>query len=169
MPERHLDAVLQLEQLFCLRRVLHRKAAEALPLYRGQLPVLEYIRQNPGCTQVQIAEALLVSPSSVAQSTKRMQRDALLKKQTEEDQRCNRLYLTAKGEQISAACKQKFIEMDAEVFSVLSDEEMDKLSSLLEKLVTNAAQHARLDVDQLDFMSLMQLKRKMHGNKLGEK
>ncbi len=169
MPERHLDAVLQLEQLFCLRRVLHRKAMEALPLHRGQLPVLEHIRQNPGCTQVQIAEALLVSPSSVAQSTKRMQRDGLLKKRTEEDQRCNRLYLTTKGEQVSAACKEKFIEMDAEVFSVLSIEEMDTLSSLLGKLVTNAAQHAKLDLDQLDFMFLMHLKHKMHGNKLGDK
>ena len=169
MPERYSDVALQFEQLFCLRRMLQRKAAETSPLHRGQLPVLEYIRWNPGCTQVQIAEALLVSPSSVAQSTKRMQRDGLLKKETEEDQRCNRLYLTEMGEQVSKECKRRYIEMDAELFSLLSGEDMDVLSALLGKLVKTAADRAKLDVEQLDFASLMQLKRKMHGNKFGEK
>ncbi len=169
MPERYSDVALQLEQLFCLRRILQRKAAETSPLHRGQLPVLEYIRWNPGCTQVQIAEALLISPSSVAQSTKRMQRDGLLKKQTEDDQRCNRLYLTSKGEQISRACKQRYIEVDGDVFSVLSKEDMDELSILLGKLVKSAADRAKLDVEHLDFESLMQLKRKMHEHMLGEK
>lgn len=168
MPERYSDVARQFEQFFCLRRMLQRKAADMFPLHRGQLPVLEYIRWNPGCTQVQIAEALLVSPSSVAQSTKRMQRDGLLKKETEEDQRCNRLYLTQKGEQVSKECKRRYMEMDAELFSVLSGEDMDVLSALMGKLVENAASRANLDVEQLDFASLMRLKHKMHASKFGE-
>ncbi|HWR22632.1 MAG TPA: MarR family winged helix-turn-helix transcriptional regulator [Feifaniaceae bacterium] len=169
MSERSPDAGLQLEQFFCLRRTLQRKAAETFPLHCGQLPVLEYIRGNPGCTQVQIAEALLISPSSVAQSTKRMQRDGLLKKRTEEDQRCNRLYLTERGEQVSKACKQRYMEVDADVFSALSRADMEALSVLLGKLIKSAADRARLDTEHLDFESLMRLKRETHEHMLGEK
>lgn len=169
MPERHFGVGLQIEKLVCLRRVLQRKAAETTLLHRGQLPVLEYIRGNPGCTQVQIAEALLVSPSSVAQSTKRMQRDGLLKKQTEEDQRCNRLYLTQHGEAVSETCRKRFVETDAEVFSVLSEEERETFTRLMGKLIGNAAQLAGIDVEQMDFESLMQFKHRMHADKLGEK
>ncbi len=169
MSERYLDAMLQLEKLICVRRMLQRKLAEASPLHRGQLPVLEYIRMNPGCSQVQIAEALFVSPSSVAQSTKRMQRDGLLEKQTMEDQRCNRLYLTQTGEQVSEACRQRFFELDAEVFSVLSDEETNTLIQLMHKLIKNAAQLAKIEIDQMDFQALMLLKHKMHEEELKEK
>ncbi|MDL2236009.1 MarR family winged helix-turn-helix transcriptional regulator [Christensenellaceae bacterium OttesenSCG-928-L17] len=151
------------EKLHSILHLLRRRAMEGLEMHRGQLPVLEYIQRNPGCTQVEISQALLITPSSIAQSTKRMQRDDILEKHIdEENQRCKRLYVTKKGEALAAECRRRMDEVDENMFAVLSEEEVEQLIIMLEKLLQNAAEQADISVEEMDFFAFIRLKHMFH-------
>ena len=64
----------KLHKLELVQQLAHRRGAQEHGLYFGQMPVLDFIAANPGCTQVQVADHLRVSPASIALSTKRLQK-----------------------------------------------------------------------------------------------
>ena len=137
-----------------LRRVCLQKAAADSGLYFGQLPILQFIHEHPGCTQREIADEIGVTSASVALSTKRMQKSGLLTKEIDsQDLRCNRLNLTETGEEYMNVCVQKFDEVDRVLFRGFSDDDLEQLDSLLEKVVGNLAEEARLS-DRFELLRL---------------
>ena len=56
----------KLQKIHLLRRIFVQKSQPDIELYFGQLPILEYVRQNDGCTQIEIAEKLCVTPASIS-------------------------------------------------------------------------------------------------------
>lgn len=161
MESRHIKAVRQMEKLHWIRHITLRRAAQSLSLHHGQLPVLEYISKHPGCTQVDIAGTLLITPSSIAQSTKRLQRDGLLEKHRQEDNRCLGLYLTNKGEEVASRCREYFDELDRELFSELTDEELATFLEYIERLLYRAARRASLDPETMDLFAFMKMKKEL--------
>ena len=79
----HNELAAKMKKIQLLRRIWIQKTQPDVELYFGQLPILEYIRKNPGCTQAEIAEHLCVTPASISTSTKRLQKSGLLTKTTE--------------------------------------------------------------------------------------
>lgn len=55
----------KLHKLELVQQLAHRRGAQEHGLYFGQMPVLDFIAANPGCTQVQVADHLRVSPASI--------------------------------------------------------------------------------------------------------
>ena len=55
----------KLHKLELVQQLAHRRGAQEHGLYFGQMPVLDFIAANPGCTQVQVADHLRVSPASL--------------------------------------------------------------------------------------------------------
>jgi DNA-binding MarR family transcriptional regulator len=168
MESRHIKAVRQMEKLHWIRHITLRRAAESLSLHHGQLPVLEYISTHPGCTQADIAGTLLITPSSIAQSTKRMQRDGLLEKHRQADNRCLGLHLTQKGEEVASRCRECFDELDRDLFAELTDEELATLSEYTERLLYRAAQRASLDAESMDLFAFMKMKKELCNHKREE-
>ena len=79
----------KLHKLELVQQLAHRRGAQEHGLYFGQMPVLDFIAANPGCTQVQVADHLRVSPASIALSTKRLQKAGYLTKEVDaENLRC---------------------------------------------------------------------------------
>ena len=70
----------KLHKLELVQQLAHRRGAQEHGLYFGQMPVLDFIAANPGCTQVQVADHLRVSPASIALSTKRCRRRGISQK-----------------------------------------------------------------------------------------
>ena len=70
----------RLHKLELVRMLAQRKDIRKDGLYAGQMPVLNYLAEHPGCTQVEMADFLQVSPASVALSTKRLQKAGYLTK-----------------------------------------------------------------------------------------
>ena len=102
------DVVGHLFEVDVLRRVCLQKAASDSGLYFGQLPILQFIHEHPGCTQREIADKIGVTSASVALSTKRMQKSGLLTKEIDsQDLRCNRLELTETGIEYSTPSSPK--------------------------------------------------------------
>lgn len=115
-----------------------REHTSGCGLYDGQLPVLECLIASPGCTQHQLACRLMVSPASIAQSTKRLQRAGLIEKRVDEDNlRCNRLYATKSGTTLAVEYRRSFDLLNAEMLRGLSEADLLQFADLLGRMIAN--------------------------------
>ena len=121
------------------RRNLHNSCftKEIVP---GQYPLLNYLSGNPEATQQELATVLFVSPASVAQSTKRLQKAGLLEKESDpENLRKNRLRVTAAGQEAVGSVRQVVEALDQRIFTGFSESEMETLSGMMERMIVNLA------------------------------
>jgi len=123
---------------FILHRKCFLKKSQSYGLYVGQPQVLRYVRANPGCTQIEIAENLGVSSASIAFSTKRLQKAGYLMKQINHlNMRCNKLYVTREGEDVLDRFQKVCDEMYLEMFDGFTAEELDQFESFVERASKN--------------------------------
>lgn len=128
----------KLHKLELVQQLAHRRGAQEHGLYFGQMPVLDFIAANPGCTQVQVADHLRVSPASIALSTKRLQKAGYLTKEVDaENLRCKRLYISEEGQRVCAMCRERLDQIDAVAFQGFSEEELEVFSSFLDRVTLN--------------------------------
>lgn len=122
--------------------ITHRKAmlqkSQLYGLYVGQPQILTFIKDNPGCTQNEIAENIGVSPASIAFSTKRLQKAGLLQKQVNSlNMRCNRLYVTPEGIETLEKFGEDFDSMNQIMFDGFSEEELHRLAEFAGRVTAN--------------------------------
>lgn len=153
----------KLKKIHLLRRICIQKSQPDIDLYFGQLPILEYIRQNDGCTQAEIAEWLCVTPASISTSTKRLQRAGLLTKTTDPDNlRCNRLSITEEG---IYRCEnnRKMVNCIHELmFKDIPQDELAAFDKTLNKILHNMAPDS--DADSINPMDIATLVIEIHKN-----
>lgn len=115
-----------------------KKSAAANGLYDGQLPILEYIIKNSGCTQTEIARHMNVTPASVATSIKRMENSGLINKLTDsEDLRYNRIDISDEGISRAKECRKHFNKIDEKMFENLSQSEYETFIICLDKMLNS--------------------------------
>ncbi len=159
--------LITLDQLHLLRRIAHQKRTTDLPIYRGQMPMLEYIQRYPGCTQAEVSERFFISPASVAQSTKRMEKTGFLEKRVDEqNQRCKKLYVTKEGTSILAKYHTAFLGLDEQLISGFTPSELAQLEGYLNRLLTNFAGAAEVDMKQMDKFSFFALMKKIEDDQI---
>lgn len=145
----------RMHKLELVRKLAHRKATQEFQLYFGQMPVLNYISWNPGCTQVEIANFLQVSPASIALSTKRLQKAGYLVKEVDKDNlRCKRLFLSEEGKRVRELCHERLDMLDAKEFQGFTEEELEMLVHLVDKATMNLTGEAENVVNGEVFNSL---------------
>lgn len=128
----------KMHKLELVRKLVHRREAEEFKLYFGQMPVLNYVAANPGCTQVEIANFLQVSPASIALSTKRLQKAGYLVKEVDrENLRCKRIYLSEEGASVRDICRCRLDAVDVKEFEGFTQEELALLSSFIDRATMN--------------------------------
>ena len=138
MKEKLNKLMSALNKAFIARRKLYLNRSQAFGLYVGQPQVLNYVRQHPGCTQIEIAENLGVSSASIAFSTKRLQKAGLLQKQINSlNMRCNKLYVTPEGESVLDNFRSAYDEMNSNMFEGFTAEELDQLLDYTERFIQN--------------------------------
>ncbi len=138
-----------------LRRIeLHKMTAD-LDFHLGQLPLMEYIIRNEGCTQREIADTLKVTPASIAISTKRLQKAGMILKKTDESNlRCNKLYATKRGTELSLNCRDRFNEFDKKLFAGFSDQELLVMKDHLDRMIKNISDGHEVDMGIFAFAAL---------------
>ncbi len=150
------NVAIQLEKLNIIRRIIRHKLTMDFPLYPGQLHILEFVKTHKGCTQAEVAEHLMITPASVALSTKRMEKTGLLEKQLDPNNlRCKRLYITDEGERLSLHCRKTFNEIDAVMMKDFSEDELEKLNQYIHRFLQNLSEHYSCDAEEIDFLSLL--------------
>lgn len=147
-------AMINLEKLYIIRRMLRNRGTMNFSVHPGQLFILEFVKANSGCTQSEVAQNLMITPASVALSTKRMEKSGLLKKQPDKKNlRCKRLYITEKGEQLSSHCRKVFDEIDIAMLAGFSEQELEIFNNFVDRFLSNLDKEYSLDVEDTDLFS----------------
>lgn len=115
-------------------------------IYFGQPPILKYLSEHKNATQKEIADALHVSAPSIATSLKRMEDAGLVVRlESKTDARRNNLKLTKKGKDLTEYADNLFLNIDNATFSDFSEEDIDMLVSLFERMNNNLKNFAKED------------------------
>ena len=108
----------------------------ALDLKPSEFAVLSLLAANPGASQRQVADAVMISPPNMAALMERLQGRGLLRRESaEEDKRLALLFLTEQGAQLHARASDQVQQLEAQASSMLSAEEKQQLLTLLRKMI----------------------------------
>lgn len=156
MTNRYAEITDQLTKWSILHRIFSHKMTENSPIYPGQVPILLYTSQHPGCTQQEIADKMGVSAASIAQSTKRLQKAGFVTKVTDEDNlRRNKITITAAGESALYTCLEQIDALDSQMFKNFTDDEIDQLQSYIHRLIINLEPDRWREYDLMDYLAMV--------------
>lgn len=145
----------KMERVHLLRRMFSQQLTNNTTLHFGQVPVLLYIWKHDRCTQVDLAEALHVTPASIATSTKRLQKAGYLTKTINEDNlRCKQLSITEEGKRALELHKAPFDAFEEAAFSGFSEQELNILANYLDRIAQNMAQHIGEELPPDNFFAM---------------
>jgi len=141
----------------CKVSLLHRYrisiALSGLKIYRGQPEILEYLLKHGDCSQKELAEALSVSPASIATSLKRMSKAGFIDRAPDEaDRRINRLKITEKGKEALLAGRKECDKVDKIMFSGFNEDEIDAFSDMLSRISDNLSGDGISEKEVIDFI-----------------
>lgn len=148
MPTRFTKIVSKLQYLMILRRNCLQRAAENRISFE-YVPVLEHIRRNPGCMQIDISKKLKITPAAVTQSTKKLESAGLIRKEMDEENlRIKHMYITDSGVEMLNYGTQIFDKIDLEMSEGMTDEEITQLAFLLDKVIHNLEESNFENIDE---------------------
>ena len=120
-----------------LRNRFDRQVSE-LNVTRSQWTMIVVVARNPGATQRVIAEALEMSEASAGRLIDRLCADGLIERQERyDDRRARAVYLTKKAEPLLAKLAEIARESEVSLFRGFSSEELETLSSYLDRIYKN--------------------------------
>lgn len=156
--EKSTQIALKLDRLQMLHHSCRRRMMHRIGLWRGQMPIMEYVELHEGCTQASLANRLGLSAATVAVSTKRLSRAGLLLKETDPDNlRCNKLFLTEAGRERMQQGRALAEEHNRRIFGELSAAEQDTLLALLDRLILPLGESADAASALENFMLMKKL------------
>ena len=103
------------------------------------LTILESGEENAPChAQRDLAELLHISPASVANSLKSLEKGGYIRREPgQKDARRNRVILTEKGAQAVEGCRNAFQRVSAQMLSGFSEEEFQQLAQFQRRMLNN--------------------------------
>jgi len=102
----------------------------------GSRGLLVELWKEDGLTNAQIAELLDIKPSSVTAQVKELERMGLIERVADEkDKRVSRVFLTQKGKDMKDTQRGSRTEIADMLFGSLTTEEIETLSTLLQKII----------------------------------
>jgi len=111
---------------------------ESFKIHPGQIPMLFIISKNPGISQIEIAEKIHVTSSTVAIMIRRMEKAGLVRRvKNEKDRRELKVYLTEKSEKLIDKIFEKLKNFERESFKNFTVDEIKTLEYLLKKMLMN--------------------------------
>lgn len=110
-------------------------------VYRSQHQILMYIAMNPDASQKDIARMHEVSTATIAVSLKKLEKGGYIRKAVDTlDNRCNRLQVTEKGQQVVDQSHEIFQKTEREIFAGFTEEDFLNLEKLLTRMYRNMEQ-----------------------------
>lgn len=94
---------------------------------------LSTIHHNPGLTQRELSEILFVSESNVAQIIKRLEKNELVHRGIDENNKSKKILdVTGKAKLIISSLLKEMYEFDAEFFKDYSEEDAEKFKKMIQ-------------------------------------
>ncbi|MCI8453066.1 MAG: MarR family transcriptional regulator [Lachnospiraceae bacterium] len=121
---------------------LHRSVLERLlnktGVHRSQHQLLMCLSWNPDISQKKLAALYHVSTAAIAVSLKKLEKGGYIKRAVDtEDNRYNRIRLTAKGHSVVESSHTLFFEVEERMFAGFAGEEKERFLSYLQRLSDN--------------------------------
>ena len=88
-------------------------------------------------SQREIAEHLSITPAATTGILKRLEQDGYVERCSGRDNRYNEIAITDRGREIVARSREAFYEVDREMLTGFSEEELDTLTDMLERICDN--------------------------------
>ena len=121
-----------------MQRGSMHKMVSSVGLYMGQPWILRFIRNQGEVTQTQIADALMISPATVANSLKRMNKSGLITRKVDQaDTRKNNVVLTAQGESVLSDFEAALRAHEEAMYQGITRKQLDVFKAALEKIKQN--------------------------------
>ena len=124
----------------------HKKMAkrefQKVDLTEGKPKLLDYIINNPGCSQRELATCCKIEPATATSILSSMEKEELIyRERNSKDKRILNVFLTEKGIEAQKKVEKIFLELDEMCFDGFSEEErvdaIDILNRLYENLLKN--------------------------------
>lgn len=143
IPKRRLDtsynAMMRIHDAAKLYRDRMRRISDkdGLPSSYRML-IFHLARMKPGVTQLELVKATHLKPPTVSVTLQKMEHDGYVTRQSNEDDlRQTLVYLTDKGKAIDDNIRVMHEEGDRIALDGLTDDEIEALSELLNKVIDN--------------------------------
>lgn len=108
--------------------------------------LLIHLAHRDGRTQLELANLAHIKPPTVSVTLQKMERDGYVRREADEnDLRQTRVYLTEKGREYDERIKSKIHELEDGVLSVLSEEELSTLMTLMTRVRDSLYKSAGFD------------------------
>ncbi len=124
-----------------LKRVHRRRCLDGFRKFeisKGQPKILNYLAENDGSIQREIAKNCNIEPATVTSILATMEKSGFIeRKLNEEDRRIINVYLTEKGKETQRNCQDVICEIEKECFAGFSDEEKEQAKVLFERMYNN--------------------------------
>lgn len=102
----------------------------------GQNRILALLTMQEGVSQKDLAYLLGIRPQSLSEALAKLEEDGMItRKHNEEDQRVVNVFLTDAGRGRAEKVAEDRKKSASDIFSVLTEEEKEQLSAILDKLV----------------------------------
>lgn len=121
-----------------LHRDILDKEVRRTGVYRSQHRILMYLFEHPDASQKDVAKFLEVSTATVAVTLKKLEKAGYIRRVVDPaDNRCNRICLTAKGEEIVTYSHEIFYRVEEDMFREFSEEEKRRLNEYFARICKN--------------------------------
>ena len=108
----------------------------------GQPKVIDYLRDNDGSMQKDIAKACCIEPASLTVVLNLMEKQGLIEKRMCNNNRKNlHIYLTDKGRELSDRVEEEFLELEKIMTKDFTKKEKEMFLASLEKVRKNLIKH----------------------------
>ena len=109
-----------------------------LKLTLGQPKVLDYLRQNDGAMQKDIAQGCHIEAASLSTILNGIEKNGLITRNIDKYNRRNiNIFMTEKGKEICKRIEQEFITIEKKAFYNFSEKEIQKLTEYMIKIYNN--------------------------------
>lgn len=149
-------------ELLQLSRQMHRMEhwmahqCKGHSMHHSQHYLLSLIEQHDGAIQQDLVEEMDIRPSSMSELLSKLeQADLIIREKDDDDQRVMRVRITEKGKQHVEQMKGHLSDLTINLFDCLTEEEREKLLSLIQKINTHIN-------DKMESGNLHMMHRGMH-------
>lgn len=125
-----------------MRLYFHRnyERMDRLDIHPGQAPLLYELHKGDGLSQRELADRLLVRPSTITVTLRRLEKSGLVRRQADErDQRVSRVYLTDEGMATFRQLQETIDEIDQQTFAHFTMEERILMKRFFRQIRDNLA------------------------------
>jgi DNA-binding MarR family transcriptional regulator len=119
-------------------RPYYAKHMAQFDLKPSEFAALSLVFENPGASQRQVADAVMISPPNMASLMERLEERGLLRRQQDpQDKRLYLLHLTDAGAQLHSQASSVVQNLEERASSMLTPDEKERLLELLAKVIYN--------------------------------